>query len=81
MFCIYKDFYFQGLVGAIFEGAGVSLGSFVGGLIYEKYGGPWTFRLFGIGSLIACLFHFFVQLLLQRRSKTTSGGSDQSSKT
>ncbi|EFA00564.1 major facilitator superfamily domain-containing protein 6 [Tribolium castaneum] len=56
----------QGLVGAIFEGVGVSLGSFVGGLIYDAYSGPWTFRLFGIGALITCLLHAGVQFLIKR---------------
>ncbi|RZC34450.1 major facilitator superfamily domain-containing protein 6, partial [Asbolus verrucosus] len=56
----------QGLVGAVFEGVGVSLGSFVGGLLYDEYGGPWTFRLFGIGALIVCLLHAGVQYLFRR---------------
>jgi MFS family permease len=56
----------QGLVGAVFEGVGVSLGSFVGGVLYDVYGGPWTFRLFGIGALIVCLLHAGVQYLIKR---------------
>ncbi|CAK1588571.1 unnamed protein product [Parnassius mnemosyne] len=55
----------QGLVGAVFEGVGTSLGSFIGGLLYETYGGPNTFRWFGIGSLICCLLHILVQYLIK----------------
>lgn len=44
----------QGLVGAVFEGVGTSLGSFVGGRLYGTYGGWVTFRAFGIGALVCC---------------------------
>nr|CAD7196918.1 unnamed protein product [Timema douglasi] len=54
----------QGLVGAIFEGVGVSLGSLIGGTLYDQQGGSFTFRMFGIGSLVLCLLHFIIQRLL-----------------
>ncbi|KAJ3662792.1 hypothetical protein Zmor_007119 [Zophobas morio] len=63
----------QGLVGAVFEGVGVSLGSLTAGVLYAQYGGPWTFRLFGIGALIVCLLHAGVQYLIRR---TGNKGSD-----
>ncbi|KAJ8965602.1 hypothetical protein NQ317_004361 [Molorchus minor] len=56
----------QGLVGAVFEGVGVSLGSFLAGLSYNLYGGT-TFLYFGIGSLIACVFHFCVQYSIKTK--------------
>lgn len=59
----------QGLVGAVFEGIGVSLGSFLGGLFMDIYGGSRTFRIFGIFALVACLVHALVQFLLQRSEK------------
>lgn len=62
--------YFQGLVGAIFEGVGTSLGSFIGGRLYGTYGGWITFRAFGIGSLICCVFHAAVQFLLKDKMKS-----------
>ncbi|XP_013146484.1 PREDICTED: major facilitator superfamily domain-containing protein 6-A [Papilio polytes] len=55
----------QGLVGAVFEGVGTSLGSFIGGRLYETYGGSNTFLWFGIGSLICCVVHVFVQYLIR----------------
>ncbi|CAH2034832.1 unnamed protein product, partial [Iphiclides podalirius] len=55
----------QGLVGAVFEGVGTSLGSFIGGRMYESYGGPNTFRWFGIGSLVCCAVHVFLQCLIK----------------
>ncbi|KAJ8930915.1 hypothetical protein NQ314_016239, partial [Rhamnusium bicolor] len=62
----------EGMVGAVFEGVGVSLGSFLAGLSYNTYKGL-TFRYFGIGALIACVLHIGVQYLLkQKGNKSTS---------
>ncbi|XP_046389484.1 major facilitator superfamily domain-containing protein 6 [Ischnura elegans] len=47
----------QGLVGAVFEGVGVSLGSLLGGIVFEKFGGTVTFRSFGIAALCAFVLH------------------------
>ncbi|VVC99784.1 unnamed protein product, partial [Leptidea sinapis] len=58
----------QGLVGAIFEGVGTSLGSFIGGRLYETHGGWNTFRWFGIGAFIACFLHAFAQYLIKDKS-------------
>ncbi|XP_052752558.1 major facilitator superfamily domain-containing protein 6-like [Galleria mellonella] len=55
----------QGLVGAVFEGVGTSLGSLVGGQLYKYHGGSTTFRWFGIGALVFCFLHIFVQYLLK----------------
>lgn len=54
------------MVGALFEGIGVSLGSFVGGIMYDVYGGQLTFRLYGIGAIVACFLHAGVQYFLNR---------------
>lgn len=59
----------QGLVGAVFEGIGASIGSFVGGYMFEEYSGKITYRIFGIVSLVLCLVHFGVQLLIKRAHK------------
>ncbi|KAG4070995.1 hypothetical protein HA402_001432 [Bradysia odoriphaga] len=56
----------QGLVGAIFEGVGVSTGSFIGGIMFERVGGSSTFRIYGIAVLIFCVVHIGLQKLLQR---------------
>lgn len=58
----------QGLVGAIFEGVGVSTGSFIGGYLMKSVGGSQTFRLFGLAALICAALHFIVQKLLDRFS-------------
>ncbi|XP_074032997.1 sugar baby transporter isoform X2 [Leptinotarsa decemlineata] len=54
----------QGLVGAVFEGVGVSLGSLLAGWTYKNLGGPLTFRYFGYGAFVACVLHVAVQYLL-----------------
>lgn len=56
-------------MGAVFEGVGVSLGSLIGGIIYEKYGGWWAFRIFGLASLVCCVVHVIAQYLLNHTSK------------
>lgn len=73
---IVSEIDFQGLVGAVFEGVGTSLGSFIGGRLYETYGGANTFRWFGFGSLICCVAHVLLQCLIKdkvRRAEMSKG--------
>lgn len=70
-------FLFQGMFGAVFEGVGVSLGSFIAGYFFEIFGGPITFRIFGVGSLIMFLVHHFVQYVISQRG-SKQGGSKES---
>lgn len=67
----------QGLVGALFEGVGVSVGSLVGGILMSKYGGSTTFLVFGVGSLLMFLLHVMAQIFLSRseKYKPSSAGS------
>ncbi|KAJ8737837.1 hypothetical protein PYW08_000432 [Mythimna loreyi] len=55
----------QGLVGAVFEGVGTSLGSFIGGHLYGTYGGWITFRAFGIGALVCCILNWLAFYILK----------------
>ncbi|XP_053683703.1 major facilitator superfamily domain-containing protein 6 [Sabethes cyaneus] len=59
----------QGLVGAIFEGVGVSLGSLLAGHLFQKVGGSKTFRLFGISALVLFVAHVLVQFTMDRFGK------------
>lgn len=54
------------MVGAVFEGIGVSTGSFMGGYLMKSFGGSISFRIFGLIALTASLIHFGVQILLKR---------------
>ena len=56
----------QGLVGAAFEGVGVSVGSLLGGVIFKVWGGRLLFRASGALSLICCGLHGLIQLLAIR---------------
>jgi len=56
----------QGIVGAAFEGLGLAIGSLVGGAIYKNYGGPFLFQAFGVFSLVMCLLHALLQMLMGR---------------
>uniref|UniRef100_A0A182N1Q3 Major facilitator superfamily associated domain-containing protein n=1 Tax=Anopheles dirus TaxID=7168 RepID=A0A182N1Q3_9DIPT len=56
----------QGLVGAVFEGVGVSLGSLLAGNLFHRIGGSSTFRAFGIAALVLFVLHVVVQKLTDR---------------
>ncbi|EAA09500.5 AGAP005188-PA [Anopheles gambiae str. PEST] len=58
----------QGLVGAVFEGVGVSLGSLLAGNLFHRIGGSATFRAFGTAALILFVLHVVVQKLTDRFS-------------
>ncbi|KAK9732231.1 MFS_1 like family [Popillia japonica] len=62
----------QGLVGAIFEGFGVSIGSLVGGALLDYYDPVVTFRIFGITSLILCLVHAGLHYFMDKVCKEVS---------
>ncbi|KAL0279919.1 UNVERIFIED_CONTAM: hypothetical protein PYX00_001370 [Menopon gallinae] len=66
----------QGFVGAIFEGIGVSMGSFLGGLFFEKYGGAICFRIFGTMAFVVFILHVATQYLLGRSSGFKLDGKD-----
>ncbi|KAG6800459.1 major facilitator superfamily domain-containing protein 6 [Apis mellifera caucasica] len=56
----------QGFIGAIFEGIGVSSGSFICGWLIDTYGGIVTLRVFSIGALLWLLCFWLIQLLLRK---------------
>lgn len=58
----------QGLVGAIFEGIGVSTGSLIAGTLFDKIGGSQTFLYYGIAVLVFCVIHIGLQKFLERYS-------------
>lgn len=62
-------FFPQGMVGASFEGVGVSLGSFLGGLFYSTYGGAQTFRIFGVAAFTAAVLHGVGNVSFLRRKE------------
>ncbi|XP_017095251.2 major facilitator superfamily domain-containing protein 6 isoform X1 [Drosophila bipectinata] len=64
----------QSLVGAIFEGVGVSMGSLIGGLLFESVSARTTFEIFGIGAFILFVVHVCVQMYLQRNGSTDENG-------
>ncbi|GLH07936.1 Uncharacterized protein GBIM_13312 [Gryllus bimaculatus] len=62
----------QGLVGALFEGVGVSLGSLLGGVLFDSYGGHTTFLVYGLGSLVMFVLHIIVQYYLSSKNSNIS---------
>lgn len=61
-------------MGAIFEGVGVSMGSLIGGLLFESVSARTTFEIFGIGAFILFVVHVCVQMYLQRNGSTDENG-------
>ncbi|XP_034255431.1 major facilitator superfamily domain-containing protein 6 isoform X2 [Thrips palmi] len=64
----------QGLVGAVFEGIGVSLGSFIGGAVFYAYSGAVMFGIFGGLSVVFALLHAGIQLHLAKLPSSPAGG-------
>lgn len=67
----------QGLVGAVFEGVGTSLGSLIGGQLYGTYGGWITFRSFGIGAIICCGLNWLAFFILKDKIALVPSGKDK----
>lgn len=63
----------QGLIGAIFEGIGVSTGSLICGWIMDAYGGVVAFKVFSIGALVWLSIFWIMQLLLRKIYSTRQG--------
>lgn len=57
----------QGLVGAVFEGVGVSLGSLLGGFLFNIFSGSTVFRVYGLAALLFCVLHITLQFFLARK--------------
>lgn len=60
--------HFQGLVGAVFEGIGVSTGSFIGGILMNNLQGSVTFKIFSIGAFAFFGIHVLVQWIITKVS-------------
>ncbi|XP_034480769.1 major facilitator superfamily domain-containing protein 6 isoform X2 [Drosophila innubila] len=63
----------QSLVGAIFEGVGVSMGSQIAGQLFAAVSARTTFEIFGIGAFIIFIIHVCVQMYLQRNVPDENG--------
>lgn len=68
-----KRCFLQSLVGAIFEGIGVSMGSQIGGQLFDGVGARTTFEIFGIAAFIVFIIHVCVQFYLQRNGPAENG--------
>ncbi|KAH8418715.1 hypothetical protein KR222_002804 [Zaprionus bogoriensis] len=69
----------QSLVGAIFEGVGVSIGSQIAGQLFKAVSGRTTFEIFGIGAFIVFIIHVCVQMYVQRNGPVENGKGRTSS--
>ncbi|XP_067628703.1 major facilitator superfamily domain-containing protein 6 isoform X2 [Eurosta solidaginis] len=51
----------QGLMAGMDDGLGFSIGSLVGGLVFQHYGGRRSFFYFAVGAFTACVLHMLVR--------------------
>lgn len=51
----------QGLVAGMDDGVGFAIGSLIGGLIFKRYGGAYSFRIFSIGAIVVCAGHILLR--------------------
>ncbi|XP_055373689.1 major facilitator superfamily domain-containing protein 6-like [Condylostylus longicornis] len=57
----------QGLVGALFQGVGVSTGTFVAGYLFEFFTGNIAFMIFGILGLSTLIIHVLVHVIFKSK--------------
>ncbi|XP_032671290.1 major facilitator superfamily domain-containing protein 6 [Odontomachus brunneus] len=56
----------QGFIGAVFEGIGVSSGSFICGWLIDTYGSVTAFRAFSVGALLWLSGFWIMELVLRK---------------
>ncbi|XP_075229536.1 major facilitator superfamily domain-containing protein 6-like [Lycorma delicatula] len=54
----------QGIVGALYEGVGISTGSLMGGLLFEYYDNAFVFRMCGIVAIVLFFLHILIHYFL-----------------
>jgi MFS family permease len=64
----------QGIVGAVFEGVGSSIGSLIGGILLNKMSGARVFFGFGVLCFIACALHILAYWSLEKKNETVEKG-------
>ncbi|CAL8081521.1 unnamed protein product [Orchesella dallaii] len=67
----------QGIVGSAFEGVGVSLGSLIGGFMYQYMSGRTTFRMFGMFSLVMCVLYKVAMMSIDRKFEPVSQNNEK----
>lgn len=65
----------------MFEGLGVSLGSLIGGRLYQSYGGWKTFEWFGIASFLFCILHIIAQHVIKDKNGLTGAAQGKENAT
>ena len=67
----------QGVVGAAFEGLGVSVGTLVGGALYKALNGRWLFRIFSALAMLFCLTHAILNFWLDKKDSSETNERNQ----
>ncbi|XP_018392088.1 PREDICTED: major facilitator superfamily domain-containing protein 6-like [Cyphomyrmex costatus] len=57
----------QGLVQGMIDGLGFSVGSLVGGILFKKFGGTMTIRIFSVFAAFSALTYFILYILYLKR--------------
>lgn len=43
------------------DGVGYSIGSLIGGQVFQRFGGSKSFKIFSLAALIACIAHIILR--------------------
>ncbi|XP_067134754.1 major facilitator superfamily domain-containing protein 6-like [Centruroides vittatus] len=62
----------QGILGGIFEGLGIAVGSLLGGLNVDYNGSHDTFQKAGLIAIVCCLFHLVINIILSFRKGSSN---------
>ncbi|KYN21864.1 Major facilitator superfamily domain-containing protein 6 [Trachymyrmex cornetzi] len=59
----------QGLVQGVIEGLGLSVGSLIGGILFKKFGGVMTLRIFSVFAAFSALTYFVLHIFYFKQFK------------
>ncbi|KYQ46344.1 Major facilitator superfamily domain-containing protein 6 [Trachymyrmex zeteki] len=59
----------QGLVQGMYEGLGLSIGSLISGILFKKFGGIITLRIFSVFAAFSALTYFILHILYFKQFK------------
>lgn len=68
----------QGLVAGMDDGLGFSIGSLIGGQLFQQLGGQISFRIFSGAALITCISHILLRpAALHETHSATKGNYEE----
>ncbi|KAG5680181.1 hypothetical protein PVAND_009706 [Polypedilum vanderplanki] len=71
----------QGVVAGMDDGLGFSIGSIIGGFLFQKLGGKRSFQIFTVLALMTCIAHIILRPVSTEDSRTNNYEKNDKSRT